>query len=271
MIPIRDQNPTTTTAWLTLALIVANVAVFVLWEPTFGTRSEQQEFLFCEALIPYELSNQTTLAEGGERAREAIEASFGASPSEAADLQRFLGDRCGDKSWLASVFISMFLHGGWLHLAGNMLFLWVFGNNVEDRLGRLAFALLYVLGGLAATGLQLVFDPSSAIPNVGASGAIAAILGAYLVLFPHARVHTLVIFFFITWVELPAVVVLVGWFVLQLFSGVGEMGREVGGGVAYWAHVGGFAFGFLVTQLLFRRRRAGPRRLPPPPPPPPAF
>ena len=254
MIPIRDDNPTSRTAWLTLALIAANVAIFVLWEPTFSTPQRQQEFFFCNALVPYEVVNQTTLAEGGAEARAAIQESFRGSPEDAASLQAFLRDRCPEKSWLASVFVSMFLHGGWLHLAGNMLFLWIFGNNVEDRLGRVMFALFYVLGGLAATGLQLAFDPNAAVPNVGASGAIAAVLGAYLVLFPNARIHTLVIFFFITSVELPAVFVLLSWFVLQLFSGVGEMGRAVGGGVAYWAHVGGFAFGVLVTWLFFRNR-----------------
>jgi membrane associated rhomboid family serine protease len=130
------------------------------------------------------------------------------------------------------------------------------------------FVVFYVLGGLAATGLQVAFGPDSAVPNVGASGAIAAILGAYLVMFPRARIHTLVIFVFITFLDLPATVVLIGWFVLQLFSGVGEMGRELGsGGVAYWAHVGGFAFGLAVTWLFFRSRgRRDPYMLPPPPP-----
>jgi membrane associated rhomboid family serine protease len=267
VIPIRDQNPTSGTAWLTLALIVANVAVFVLWEPTFGTEAEQQEFMFCEALIPYEVSHQEALADGGAGARAAIQETYDASRAEAAQLQSYLAERCGDKNWLASVFISMFLHGGWLHLAGNMLYLWVFGNNVEDRLGRFVFLLLYVLGGLAASGLQLGIDPNSAIPNVGASGAIAAILGSYLVLFPHARIHTLIFFIFITWVELPALVVLGLWFVLQLFSGVGQIGSDVGGGVAYWAHVGGFVFGYGVTWLFFRDRRPAALRLPPPPSP----
>jgi membrane associated rhomboid family serine protease len=270
VIPIRDINPTSRTAWLTLAIIAANVAIFLLWEPAFAGQAKQQEFFFCEAQIPFELTNQTTLADGGAEARRAISESFGASENEAAGLQEFLDQRCPDKSWLASVFVSMFLHGGWLHLAGNMLFLWVFGNNVEDRLGRLRFVVFYVMGGLAATGLQLAFGPSSAVPNVGASGAIAAILGSYLVLFPRARIHTLVIFVFITFLDLPAMVVLVGWFILQLFSGVGEMGRQLGGGVAYWAHVGGFVFGWATTLLFFRRRgrrEADAWRLPPPPPP----
>lgn len=269
MIPIRDINPTSRTAWLTLLIIAANVAVFLLWEPAFAEQAEQQEFFFCNAQIPFELTNQTTLADGGAEARRAIQESFNAGESEAAGLQAFLEQRCPDKSWLTSIFVSMFLHGGWLHLAGNMLFLWVFGNNVEDRLGRLTFVLFYVLGGLAATGFQLAFDLNSAVPNVGASGAIAAILGAYLVLFPRARIHTLVIFVFITFLDLPAAVVLVGWFVLQLFSGVGEMGSRIGGGVAYWAHVSGFVFGWAITWLLVRRRRQREsyyRPIPPPPP-----
>jgi membrane associated rhomboid family serine protease len=268
VIPIRDINPTTRTAWLTMAIIAANVAIFLLWEPTFAGQEKQQEFFFCNAQIPYELTNQTTLADGGTEARRAIAESFGAGESESAGLQEFLRQNCPEKSWLASVFVSMFLHGGWLHIAGNMLFLWVFGNNVEDRLGRITFLLLYVLGGLAATGLQVAFDPNSAVPNVGASGAIAAVLGSYLVMFPRARIHTLVIFFFITFLELPASFVLLAWFVLQLFSGVGGMGNQLGGGVAYWAHVGGFVFGLAVTWAFFQSRgRRDPYALPPPPPP----
>ena len=268
VIPIRDINPTTRTAWLTIAIMAANVAVFLLWEPTFAGQAEQQEFFFCNAQIPYELTNQTTLAEGGAEARRAIAETFGAGASQAAALQDFLRQTCPDKSWLASVFVSMFLHAGWLHLAGNMLFLWIFGNNVEDRLGRVTFVALYVLGGLAATAFQVGLSPNSAVPNVGASGAIAAILGAYLVLFPRARIHTLVIFFFITFLELPASFVLLAWFVLQLFSGVGQLGSQVGGGVAYWAHVGGFVFGMAVAWLFFRSRgRQPPYELPPPPSP----
>jgi membrane associated rhomboid family serine protease len=268
VIPIRDINPTSRTAWLTLAIIAANVAIFLLWEPTFAGPAEQQEFFFCNAQVPYELTNQTSLADGGAEARRAIAESFGVGEREATGLQGFLRQTCPNKNWLASIFVSMFLHGGWFHIAGNMLFLWVFGNNVEDRLGRITFLVLYVLGGLAATGLQVAFDPNAAVPNVGASGAIAAILGSYLVLFPTARIHTLVFFIFITSLELPAMVVLIGWFVLQLFSGVGGMGSQIGGGVAYWAHVGGFVFGLAVTWLFFRvRGRRQPHVLPPPPPP----
>ena len=251
MIPIRDLNPTKRIPVITLALIAANVAVFLLWQPTFGTQAEQELFYFCHAEIPWETSHQTNLAQGGAEARAAIDADFG--PGEGAQLQPVLRQECPDKSWLASIFVAMFLHGGLLHIGGNMLFLWIFGNNVEDRLGYVAYPLFYVMGGLAAAGLSLVFAPNSTIPSLGASGAIGAILGAYLVMFPRARVQTLFFFFFITWFTLPAYVVLIGWFVLQLVSGVGELGSQVGGGVAYWAHVGGFGFGALVAWIFYRR------------------
>jgi membrane associated rhomboid family serine protease len=268
VIPIRDINPTTRTAWLTLAIMAANVAVFLLWEPTFADQGTQQTFLFCHAEIPFEVTHQTTLADGGAEAVHAIDDTYGVGPPTAAAIQSLLRERCPNKSWLASIFVSMFLHGGFLHIAGNMLFLWIFGNNVEDRLGRIRFILLYVLGGLAASGLQLAFDPNAAVPNVGASGAIAAILGSYLVMFPRARIHTLVIFFFITFLELPASFVLLAWFVLQLFSGVGQMGTQVGGGVAYWAHVGGFVFGLGATWLFIRSPMRRQTTIPPFPPPP---
>jgi membrane associated rhomboid family serine protease len=266
MIPIRDANPTHRLPVVTLALIAANVVVFLLWQPTFGTQGEQLEFFYCQAEIPFEISNQTNLADGGAEARRAIDEDLG--PTAGSQIQALQRQTCPDKSWLASIFVAMFLHGGWLHIAGNMLFLWVFGNNVEDRLGHAVYPLFYVLGGLAAAGLQLAFDPSSTIPSLGASGAIGAVLGAYAVIFPHARVTTLVIFFFITVVEIRAGFVLAAWFLLQLFSGVGQLRIDVNGGVAYWAHVGGFAFGALVAWLFYRdrtRRRPELYGLPPRP------
>jgi membrane associated rhomboid family serine protease len=271
VIPIRDVNPTTRTAWITLAIIAVNVVVFLLWQPTLGANSDTRTFFFfyCHALVPWEVVHQTSLAEGGVAARQAIEAELGPQlgPGVGAQLQRALQQRCPNKNVNLSILVSMFLHGGWLHIAGNMLFLWIFGNNVEDRLKRPLFIAFYLLGGLAATALQLAFGPSSTVPNIGASGAIAAILGAYLVLFPRARVYTIVFFFFITAIELPAVAVLGFWFVLQLFSGVGSLGADVNGGVAYWAHVGGFAFGAAVTWLFFRGRgeRQAQREVPPRP------
>jgi membrane associated rhomboid family serine protease len=268
MIPIRDSNPTSRFPILTIGLIAANVLVFFFWQPSFGDQAEQTTFYLCNAEIPFEVTHQTTLADGGAEAVQAIEDTYRVGPPTAAAIQALLRERCPNKSWLASIFVSMFLHGGFLHIAGNMLFLWIFGNNVEDRLGRIRFILLYVLGGLAASGLQLAFDPNAAVPNVGASGAIAAILGSYLIMFPRARIHTLVIFFFITFLELPASFVLLAWFVLQLFSGVGQMGTQVGGGVAYWAHVGGFVFGLGATWLFFRSQMRRQTSIPPFPPPP---
>jgi membrane associated rhomboid family serine protease len=243
---------------VTLAIIVVNVAIFLLWQPTLGAKTEERSFFFfyCHAEVPWEVTHQEALADGGAAARTAIRADLGADfgANVGAALQRELERRCPDKSWWQPVFVAMFLHGGWLHIGGNMLFLWIFGNNIEDRLGRVGFVAFYLLGGLAAAALQLAFGPSSTIPNLGASGAIAAVLGAYLVLFPRARVVTLVFFFFITWVELPAVIVLGAWFVLQLFSGVGGLTTGVSSGVAYWAHVGGFVFGLAAAWLFFRGR-----------------
>ena len=267
MLPLRDANPTRRAPVVTLLIIAANVAAFLFWQPTFASgergQLEQQTFFWCHAAIPYEVSHQTSLAEGGAAAREAIGESYGAGTG----LQPFLHQRCPHKSWVESVLVAMFLHGGWLHLIGNMLFLWVFGNNVEDRLGAIPYVVFYVAGGVAAFALQLVLGPDSAIPTLGASGAIAAVLGAYIVAYPRARVLTLVIFFFITVTELPAYLVLGVWFVLQLFNGVGQIGTAVNGGVAYWAHVGGFAFGLLVGLLFLRsgRRGAGFGPIPPPP------
>ncbi len=263
MIPIHDSNPTRRFPILTVALIAANVVIFLFWQPTFGTEGDQIEFYLCNAEIPYEVTHQQNLAEGGAEARVAIEDAFG--PGNGPGVQRLVERTCPGKSWLASIFVAMFLHGGWVHIGGNMLFLWVFGNNVEDRLGFVAFPLFYALGGIAAAALQIVFDPNSAVPNLGASGAIGAVLGAYAVMFPRARVTTLVIFFFITVVEIPAMLVLGAWFVLQLLNGAGQLGTDLGGGVAYWAHVGGFAFGALVAWLFYRdrgRRAADPYGFP---------
>jgi membrane associated rhomboid family serine protease len=256
VIPIRDANPTRNVPWITLALIATNIAVFLLWQPTFGSDVQQQTFFLCHAEIPWEVAHQQNLADGGAEARAAIDADFG--PGGGAVIQDIVARRCPDKSWWQSVFVAMFLHAGWLHIAGNMLFLYIFGDNVEDRLGRIVFLLFYVLGGLAASGLQLAFSASSTLPNLGASGAIGAVLGAYLVLFPRARVKTVVIFFLITVIELPAAAVLGIWIVMQLFSGVGGLGTDVNGGVAYWAHVGGFGFGALVAWLFYRNRRETP-------------
>ena len=159
-----------------------------------------------------------------------------------------------------TVFTSMFMHGGWLHLGGNMLYLWIFGDNIEDRLGHLKYVLFYLASGVIATLAHAVFNPGSRIPSVGASGAIAGVLGAYILLFPRARVTTLIpIFMFITVREIPAVFLLGVWFVLQLFTGAATMGGDVAdtGGVAYFAHIGGFVAGMALVSLMGGRR---PRR-----------
>ena len=160
-----------------------------------------------------------------------------------------------------TVVTAMFLHGGWLHVLGNMLNLWIFGDNVEDRLGHVRYVLLYFAGGIAAALAQVAIAPDSRIPMLGASGAIAAVLGAYLVLYPRASVYTWIPLF-LGIVPIPAVVWLGLWFLLQLTSGVASLGAESGGGVAFFAHVGGFVAGLVLVKLLDPgppwRRRAGP-------------
>jgi membrane associated rhomboid family serine protease len=167
--------------------------------------------------------------------------------------------------WWMTVFTSMFMHGGILHIAGNMLFLWVFGNNIEDSMGRPKFVLFYLLAGLVALYSQAALDPGSTAPTIGASGAIAGVLGGYALLYPQARVLTLIfIIFFVTLVEIPALVLLAIWFFLQFLPALGEVAVSVGGssGVAYFAHVGGFIFGLAAIKLFATRRREPEPRLP---------
>ncbi len=156
---------------------------------------------------------------------------------------------------IGTVFTSMFVHGGILHLAGNMLFLYIFGDNVEDSLGHVRFLIFYLLCGLAGTAVHIGLDSGSTIPMVGASGAISGIMGAYILLYPRARVLTLVIFFFITVIEIPAYWFLAIWFALQFFGGMGTVGGG-GGGVAFWAHVGGFLAGMWLIRMWTMRFRS---------------
>ena len=223
MIPLRDRNPTRRTPVVTFALIGACLAAFAI-----------------------ELS---VTASGGDPALEAFFQQWGAVPGDITSALE-AGDYLG--SAIVGMFTSMFLHGGWLHLLGNMLFLWIFGNNVEDRLGPIPFLLFYLVGGVAAALTQVVIDPESTIPLVGASGAIAAALGAYIVLFPGARILSLVFLgFFYQLLEVPALLVLGFWFALQLISGFGSLGADTAqGGVAFFAHIGGFVLGVVVGLLL---------------------
>jgi membrane associated rhomboid family serine protease len=156
----------------------------------------------------------------------------------------------------ATLITSQFLHGGVLHVGGNMLYLWIFGDNVEDRLGHVRFLVFYLFAGIAAAMLQILFNPFSTVPMIGASGAIAGVMGAYFVLYPHSRVLTVVFLLFILdVVEIPAIFFLGVWFVMQLLNGVGSIGVSMGGGTAFWAHVGGFVVGFLAGVGLRRRDR----------------
>jgi membrane associated rhomboid family serine protease len=223
VIPLRDRNPTGRAPFVTFALIGACFAAFAI-----------------------ELSVTAT---GGDAALEAFFQQWGAVP---ADVTHALG--AGNYLGQATVGMvsSMFLHVSWLHLLGNMLFLWIFGNNVEDRLGSIRFALFYLVGGIAAALTQVLIDPQSTVPLVGASGAIAAALGAYIVLFPRARILSLVFLgFFYQLLEVPALVVLGYWFLLQLVSGFGAFGAETAqGGVAFFAHIGGFVLGVGVGLVI---------------------
>jgi membrane associated rhomboid family serine protease len=168
-----------------------------------------------------------------------------------------------DRLELYSFITSMFLHGGWLHIIGNMWFLWIFGDNVEDVLGHAKYLLFYLLCGIVAALVQVGFNAGSRVPTIGASGAIAGVMGAYMLKFPHSRIITLIpIFIFFTTIEIPAFVILIYWFVIQLFSGVGSIGYSnlSQGGVAWFAHVGGFLAGMLLLHLFGTKQRYRHRR-----------
>ncbi len=222
MIPIKDNIPTRTKPIITVSVIFVNILIF-LWQRFGLTTPESNEIYKYYGLVPHEF--------------------FVALSSEYALLPyNFL-----------TVFTSMFLHGGFFHLGGNMLYLWIFGNNIEDAMGHGRFIFFYLFSGIAAAAFQLFYDPSSNIPMIGASGAISGVLGAYLLLFPYARIKTLIfIFIFIKVIELPAVVLLTIWFFMQILLSHGE-------GVAWFAHIGGFIFGLIVIKF-FTTKRAGKRR-----------
>jgi membrane associated rhomboid family serine protease len=254
LIPIHDENPTSSFSWVTALLILVNVAVFFLFEPNFGQESRcPQGFTQCQA-------------RNCEVGRFFYK--WGLVPDEVAEGEQLTGQICPgfnlqEKSVLGSILTSMFLHGGFIHLAGNMLFMWIFGNNIEDRLGPFKYILFYLLAGVAGGLAHVLANPNSQTPTVGASGAISGLLGAYIILFPHARVHAIVpipiLFFILGRIRLPAVVVLGMWFVSQFFVGQGQ--QAGGGGVAWVAHVGGFIAGVILI-LLFGGYRKRERPLP---------
>ena len=285
MLPLKDNNPPSRFPIVTVALIAICVAVF-FWQLNFPTDPKLDEVGFGHidqssleyGAIPYRITHTgagdcSVGAVGqGQGGFEAGVVCPGTKDyDEAVAIGRSSPDArpipINEAPWWVTLFTSMFMHGGWLHIAGNMLFLWVFGNNIEERLGRLKFALFYLLAGLIAVYTQALIDPSSTAPTIGASGAIAGVLGAYALLYPRARVLTLIfIIFFVTLVEIPALILLAVWFILQFIPALGQVAVESGGGegVAYFAHVGGFVFGLAVAgaMLAFARGREPPSRLP---------
>ena len=217
MIPIRDQIPTRSVPFVNYLLIAANILVFIF---QWLAGSQQEALVWQFALIPSQVT---------------------------AGLD--LGD-------ISDIFTSMFMHGGLAHIAGNMLYLWIFGDNVEDAMGHGKYLLFYLTGGVVASLAHILTNPASQIPTVGASGAIAAVLGAYLILYPQSRVQTIIpLGYFMRLTLLPASIVLGMWFILQLFSGFLSLGGPDVGGVAFWAHIGGFVAGVVLAKLLASRRR----------------
>jgi membrane associated rhomboid family serine protease len=257
MIPVGDSVRSRSFPYVNVAIIAANILVF-LYELTldatpsiFGGLTELDRFYFEWGTLPGCLGD-----------------TFGFAPDVRPD--RLAAVCAVQDNTVATPFTSMFIHGGWLHLLGNMLFLWVFGDNVEDAMGHTRYAAFYIVAGLAATAAHTgvaytAVGEDVLIPAIGASGAIAGVLGAYLVLFPRALVSTIIPIFLFFWipVDLPAVLLIGLWFVIQLFNGVAALGAEVvgaGGGVAWFAHIGGFVSGLVLVKLFVLGRRVPPAR-----------
>ena len=219
MLPLRDFIPTRRFPVLTVSIIVVNIIAFA-YELLAEAGGTLEQTFYTMGVVPFEVTH-----------------NFG--PAVAL-----------------SFLTSLFLHGGFMHIAGNMLYLWIFGNNVEDSMGRGRFLVFYLIAGITASAAQVLASPSSPVPTIGASGAIAGVLGAYIVLFPNARVQTLIFLgYFARMAHLPALLVLGFWFVLQLFNGLLAFGVAQAGGVAWFAHVGGFVAGLLLVRLFTLGRR----------------
>jgi len=223
MLPLRDENPTEIFPAVTISLIGINVLIF-FYELSLGYRVN--EFVHALGAVPYEIIHGIDIPPLG-----VLPVQF-------------------------NLLTSMFLHGGWVHLLGNMLYLWIFGNNVEDSMGHLRFLIFYLLCGSVAGLTQILLSPQSTIPLIGASGAIAGILGGYIILYPHAQILTLIILgYFIRIVRLPAIMVLGMWIVLQFFQGIASLAVRVPGGVAWFAHIGGFIFGLALIKIFVHKLR----------------
>jgi membrane associated rhomboid family serine protease len=263
MFPLKDNIPLARFPLVTVVLVAINVVVYLLeirnGGSFFGGPPEQVAVHY--GAIPYELTHPGKYC--GLIALPTPEGQV--SQVVCQGMRGVSGTPTGQLPTWETAFSSMFLHGSFLHIFGNMLFLAIFGPNVEDAMGRVRFPIFYLLGGLAALGAQVLIDPNSTAPTLGASGAIAAVLGGYLVLYPRARVLTLIfIIFFVTIVEIPAVYLLGFWFLEQLYFGAAGLTSPTSGGsgVAYFAHVGGFAFGLATIRLFARRAGGEPPRLP---------
>jgi membrane associated rhomboid family serine protease len=233
MFPYRDENQTQRAAIVTGTIIGLNVAAWIVVQGAGSALPLARSV--CElGLIPGELT-----------------ASL--SPGTRFPMGEGLVCATDPGRQVSHVLTSMFMHGSWMHLLGNMWFMWIFGNNVEDSMGRLRFIAFYLISGLTAAMGQVITDPASAIPMVGASGAISGVMGGYLILYPRVRVFAMIpLGFFLTSVALPAWVMLGYWFLIQFVSGLVAFGGEVGGGVAFWAHIGGFVAGVLLVKLFAR-------------------
>ena len=225
MFPLKDDNPSHSTPIVTTGLILANVLVFL-----------------------YQFSLEVGDGQGA-RAGEAFIKEFGLVPCRLTGFDRDCPSGLDLPSPVLTIFSSMFMHGGLFHIAGNMLYLWIFGNNVEDTLGHARYLIFYLASGVAAALAQTAIGPGSPVPMVGASGAVSGVLGAYLLLFPHAHVTTLIVLgFFFRLVKIPAVIVLGFWIVVQVITGLGSFGAS--GGVAFFAHIGGFVAGMGLLFVL---------------------
>jgi len=256
VIPLKDNLPTDRFPFVTVGLILANIVVYLLAIRHGGniingpTAPEELKY----GAIPYALTHygkHCGFVLNGAIVCQGQHGVTGTPPNTIPTWE--------------TVFTAMFMHASILHIGGNMLFLWIFGNNVEDAMGPVKYIFFYILGGIAALALQVAIGPGSTAPTLGASGAIAAVLGGYILLYPRARVLTLVfIIFLFTVIELPALLVLGFWFLEQALFAAGDLTNPTGGGggVAYFAHVGGFAFGLLTIKLLATQRRAVPPRYP---------
>jgi membrane associated rhomboid family serine protease len=275
LIPVKDNIPTLRFPVVTVVLIAMNIAVFV-WQVTLSSDpgsstsphvpglSQADEATLEYGAIPYRLTNPgSDCAVGQVTSGPNASSSLQVVCQGAADYRAAEGQPnftpLDSPPWWVTLFTSMFMHGGILHIAFNMLFLWIFGNNVEDSMGRPRFVAFYLLAGVVAAYAQALLTAGSTVPAIGASGAIAGVLGGYLLLYPRARVLTVVlIILFVTIIEIPAAILLAIWFVLQFLPALGQVTTSATGGegVAYWAHVGGFAFGLAAIKLFANRYRA---------------